>query len=148
MTASGGPPGLRSQFCAVVSAAPDNTSFQVTIYGGWYLQGSIDYEDIWVLTVPSFRWIQVHALDDLELDTFADIGRAHHRCAVYNGAQMIVLGGSVRTGTAGPTNETSCKPQYPQIRVLDTTTYTWKTQFDPSMKYAVPPSVSDIIGGE
>lgn len=54
----------------------------------------------------------------------------------------------MREGAPVPVNETSCKSQYPPIRVLDTTTYTWKTSFDETLKYNVPSAVTAIIGGD
>jgi LPXTG-motif cell wall-anchored protein len=146
VTASGAAPLPRRQFCAVVSAAPDQSSFQVTIFGG-FDGAETDFEDVWVLTIPSFNWINVGSKNDGEVSATVNIGRSHHRCAIYNDAQMIVLGGSVREGTPVPVNETSCKSLYPPIRVLDTTTYTWKTSFDDSLKYTVPESVTMVIGG-
>ena len=35
-TATGDLPDPRTEFCAGVSSAPDDSSFQVTIHGGWY----------------------------------------------------------------------------------------------------------------
>ena len=75
-------------------------------------------------------------------------GRAHHRCAIYNDAQMIVLGGSGRFGTTPQVNETACSSEFQPIRVLDTSTYSWQQTFDPSVKYRVPSVVTDVIGGE
>lgn len=148
VTASGEIPHDRGQFCAVVSASPDKTSFQVTIFGGWNPYVSLDYEDVYILTVPSFRWIKANVTNDFETQATTQIGRAHHRCVIYNDAQMIVIGGSIRFGTAQQTNETACNSAYPPIRVLDTSTYSWKTSFDPSIEYHVPPVVTKVIGGK
>lgn len=147
--ATGGTPGNRGSFCSGVSASPDNSSYQVTIFGGWDPSSQSDREDVWILTVPSFRWINVGiAHDDFEVIAASNIGRAHHRCATYNDAQVIVVGGSARYGTALPQNETSCKSEVSAIRVLDTTTYSWKQTFDPDVKYQVPDIVWKVIGGE
>lgn len=148
VTASGEIPANRGQFCAVVSASPDNSSFQVTIFGGWDSHVSLDYEDVYILTVPSFRWIKANVTDDFQTEAITSIGRAHHRCVVYNNAQMIMIGGSIRFGTAQQTDETACRSAYPPIRVLDTSTYHWKNSFDPSIKYTVPYVVTSVIGGE
>ena len=151
VTASGTTPPGRRQFCAVVSAAPDQSSFQVSIFGG-FDGAETDLEDVWALTVPSFHWINVTS-ESLKNDaesasTPVSMGRSHHRCAIYNNAQMIVLGGSVREGPGGvPINETSCQALYPPIRVLDTTTYMWKKAFDMSLGYTVPTAVTQVIGG-
>lgn len=141
------PPPRRS-FCAVVSASPDSSSFQITVYGGWDDQARLHYEDVWVLTVPSFRWIRINTIDDFEADPTLSIGRAHHTCAVHGGAGMVVVGGSIRFGTADQVNETACRPEYPPIRMLDISTYTWKRTFDPTTRYTVAKAVTDVIGGE
>ena len=60
---------------------------------------------------------------------------------------MIVLGGNI---TSGPNriNTESCNTSWPALRVLDTTTFVWQTQFDPTLiDYAVPDQVYSIIGG-
>jgi hypothetical protein len=146
VTATGKSPEPRRQFCAVVSSAPDLSSFQVTIFGGF--DGAVtDFEDVFVLTVPAFNWISVATANDDEISATVNIGRSHHRCAIYNDAQMIVLGGSVREGALSPVNETSCKERYPPIRILDTTTYSWKTFFNESLTYTVPDVVTVFIGG-
>lgn len=148
VTASGDIPADRGQFCAVVSASPDGSSFQITVFGGWDPFKGLDYEDVYILTVPSFRWIKANVTDDFQIEATTSIGRAHHRCVIVKDAQMIVLGGSIRFGTAQQTNETQCNSAYPPIRVLDTSTYSWKNTFDPSTKYSVPRVVTNIIGGE
>jgi hypothetical protein len=59
---TGTPPSRRVDPCAVVAAAPDGSSFNIYLYGGQDLvpYGSqIQYSDMWILTIPSFTWIQV-----------------------------------------------------------------------------------------
>lgn len=140
VTATGDIPEDRSQFCAVVSASVDQSSFQVTIFGGWNVFTKDIFEDIYVLTVPSFRWIKVDAKDDFE----ANAGSKGHRCIIYKDAQMIVLGGSVKVDD----DERACDTAHPPLRVLDTSNYTWKKVFDPSIEYRVPDIVTNVIGGK
>ncbi|MCJ1268768.1 hypothetical protein MMC22_008656 [Lobaria immixta] len=142
VTATGDIPGDRSQLCVVVSASMDQSTFQVTIFGGWNAYTQKTYEDVFVLTVPSFRWIKVHDKNDFE-DTTDNIGRSAHRCVIYNDAQMIVLGGAVLSGP----NPIPCNTDYPPLRVLDTSSYIWKNVFDPSIEYKVPDIVTNVIGG-
>lgn len=143
VTATGDFPRDRSQFCAVVSASVDRSTFQVTIFGGWNVFTEERYEDVFVLTVPSFRWIKVHDTNDFE-DTGEKIGRAGHKCVIYKDAQMIVLGGAMTSDN----NDTSCYTAYPPLRVLDTSSYIWKKVFDPSVEYRVPDIVTNVIGGK
>ncbi|KAG0649978.1 Kelch repeat-containing [Hyphodiscus hymeniophilus] len=89
---SGTSPPIRVDPCAVVAAAPDGSSFQVHLYGGQNLipYGSqIQYSDMWILTIPSFTWIQV----DMDGQS-QPAARAGHTCNIWDG-QMIVVGGYV-----------------------------------------------------
>lgn len=52
---SGAQPSPRIDACVVVAAAPDNSSYNIYMYGG--RDGSTAYYDeVWVLTLPSFQW--------------------------------------------------------------------------------------------
>lgn len=142
VTATGDLPEDRTQFCAVVSASVDQSTFQVTIFGGWNAYIGKRYENVFVLTVPSFRWIKINDKNDFE-DNSANIGRSGHRCIIYKDSQMIVLGGVV-----SDTAQTSCNTAYPPLRVLDTSSYIWKNVFDPAVEYSVPDIVTNVIGGK
>lgn len=85
-------PPIRVDPCAVVAAAPDGSSFQVHLYGGQNLipYGSqIQYSDMWILTIPSFTWIQVDMSGQSQPPA-----RAGHTCNIWDG-QMVVVGGYV-----------------------------------------------------
>lgn len=58
---------------------------------------------------------------------------------------MLVLGGSYATDVApGDNRNSECAP----VRLLDTSTYSWRTQFIPNdIEYKVPSVVYDLIGG-
>ena len=154
VTATGIPPAAaipepRGAMCTIVSASPDNSSFQITMYGGWNPEavgGGVDYEDVWVLTVPSFRWIKIDTINDFQANPSLSVGRAHHRCVVHRG-QMISVGGSLRFGTQGQVNETMCRGTYPPLRVLDLGTVSWVKTFNTEGVYRVPRVVSEVIGG-
>ena len=150
-------PGIRVNPCAVAASAADGTSTQVYMYGGQNLQppGSQEqYDDMWILTIPSFTWISV--------DTSSQAtpgGRSGHTCNIWN-SQMVVVGGYV-----GP--DLACDS--PGIYVFDTSKLSWENSYntlkggndlnqqssqskDPkglsgSFGYAVPGSVQSIIGG-
>src|SRR5271170_4366752 len=59
VTAEGDIPANRSGFCTIISVAPDDSSMQITMYGGWDLFGGRAFADIYVLSIPSFQWINV-----------------------------------------------------------------------------------------
>ncbi|KAL9109693.1 MAG: hypothetical protein Q9227_005731 [Pyrenula ochraceoflavens] len=150
-------PGIRVNPCAVAASAADGTSTQIYMYGGQNLQpaGSQNqYDDMWILTIPSFTWISV--------DTSSQAtpgGRSGHTCDIWN-SQMVLVGGYVGT-------EQGC--DYPGIYVFDTSKLSWVNDYtvlkggnalnqqssqskddrgiSGSFGYQVPDSVQSIIGG-
>ncbi|KAF3920869.1 hypothetical protein ABW21_db0204779 [Orbilia brochopaga] len=148
---SGETPKIRVNACAVVFSAPDNSSHNVYMYGGQNLQPAGDqtqYDDIWVLTIPSFTWIQIDTKGQSNPPA-----RAGHTCHAYRG-QMLVVGGY--TGT-----ELSCDTG---IYVFDASRLEWRTSFqggagtggdstnlltptNEQQLYAVPALVVSEVGG-
>ena len=154
---SGASPPIRVDPCAVVFAAPDASSFNVYLYGGQNLQpygNQTQYSDIWILTVPSFTWIQV----DLDGQSQPP-ARAGHTCNAWNG-QMVVVGGYVG-------NQISCDS--PGIYVFNASSLQWQNSYaalsggdsqneqatqdtsgsglSGSYGYLVPEAVQSVIGG-
>jgi hypothetical protein len=160
---SGTSPPIRVNPCAVVAAAPDGTSFNIYMYGGQNLipYGSqIQYSDMWILTIPSFTWIEV-SMDGQSQPA----ARAGHTCTMWDG-QMVVVGGFVG-------NNISCDS--PGIYVFNASSLEWANTFNTlsrsssgsgsgsassksnpvagssvfqgSYGYAVPALVQSIIGG-
>jgi hypothetical protein len=149
-TAVGDLPELRTEFCAGVSSAPDDSSFQITIHGGWDQLRGRAFNDVYVLSVPSFRWIKVQDSNNPDLLGPDEPGRNRHKCDVFNETSLIVTGGTVTFGLGDTVSLSSrgCNATYPPIKVLDTSTYTWRAQFDPSLSYSVPSVVTAVIGGK
>ncbi|KAJ6257856.1 hypothetical protein Dda_7645 [Drechslerella dactyloides] len=113
---SGETPKIRVNACAVVFSAPDNSSHNVYMYGGQNLQPAgqqTQYDDLWVLTIPSFTWIQINTKGKSNPPA-----RAGHTCHAYRG-QMLVVGGY--TGS-----ELSCDTG---VYVFDATRLEWQTTF-------------------
>jgi hypothetical protein len=154
---SGPSPPIRVDPCAVVFAAPDASSFNVYLYGGQNLQpyrGQTQYSDMWILTVPSFTWIQV-SLDGQSQPP----ARAGHTCHAWNG-QMVVVGGYVGS-------QISCDS--PGIYVFNASSLQWQNNYaalsggnsqneqatqdtsgaglSGSYGYQVPGAVQKVIGG-
>lgn len=77
-------------------------------------------------------------------------GRNRHKCDIWNDTSMLVTGGDITLSLGGGFTTrltTTCNPVYPPIKVLDTSTYIWQTEFNPSSTYSVPDVVSAVIGG-
>ncbi|KAF2759676.1 hypothetical protein EJ05DRAFT_484605 [Pseudovirgaria hyperparasitica] len=87
-TATGDVPESRGRFCAGVTWASDRSSYNIYMYGGLSPTGS-SFDDVHVLSLPSFRWIKWWGAEPGE-------GHPHHSlsCNVVNNAQMIIIGGT------------------------------------------------------
>jgi hypothetical protein len=150
VTAEGDIPANRSAFCTSISAAPDDSSMQITMYGGWDLFGAHAFADIYVLSIPSFQWINVTDTANVEfgLNGGNRIGRAEHVCRMHNEREMISVGGGIYFGSQ-LVNENSCNSSWPVVRTLDVSTYKWTNQFVVSPgDYYVPDAVVKVIGGK
>jgi len=152
-------PDVRVNPCTVAASSADGSSTQIYMYGGQDLipAGSqTQYDDIWILTIPSFTWIKVD-----QDGQSTPPARAGHMCEIWNG-QMVVIGGYV-----GQT--LLCDS--PGIYVFNTSALQWQTQYtalesngdalnrqeaqkdDPnalqgSYGYQVPDAVQKVIGGD
>ncbi|KAF2834811.1 hypothetical protein M501DRAFT_989388 [Patellaria atrata CBS 101060] len=114
---TGKTPKYRVNPCAVVAAAADGSSYNVYMFGGQNLvpyQEQIQMNDMWILSVPSFTWIEVD-----QSDQSIPYERAGHSCSVWDG-QMIVLGGYVG-------DELTCES--PGIYVFNMSSLQWGTSF-------------------
>ncbi|KEF62602.1 uncharacterized protein A1O9_00575 [Exophiala aquamarina CBS 119918] len=154
---TGPTPEIRVNPCAVAVSAADGSSTQVYMYGGQNLIPAGEqkqYDDVWILTVPSFTWIRIDTSDQS-----VPPARAGHTCNVWNG-QMVVVGGYVG-------QDLSCDS--PGIYVFNTSSLAWQNSYvaletddslnrqtsqkhDPSalqgsFGYAVPKEVQSVIGG-
>ncbi|PGH20357.1 hypothetical protein AJ80_03625 [Polytolypa hystricis UAMH7299] len=140
LEASGDIPERRSNFCTAVSSSPDDSSFQVHMYGG-HGKGDNITSDVYILTVPSFRWIKV--VPKGKSDNTPGYG---HKCVSWNETEMLVIGGLSQKKNGDV--QKGCSAGIPPVRVLDTSKLQWQTQFEPKAEYTVPGVISDIVGGE
>lgn len=151
---SGPSPPIRVNPCAVAAASSDGTSFNVYLYGGQNLipfGSQIQYSDMWILTIPSFTWIQVDLTGQSQPPA-----RAGHSCVMWDG-QIVVVGGYVG-------KDISCDS--PGIYVFNASSLQWTNSFtslsNPSSSfdvsqgssvfqgswgYQVPAPVQSVIGG-
>jgi Kelch motif len=156
---SGPTPEIRVNPCAVALSAADGSSTQVYMYGGQNLVPygeQIQYDDMWILTIPSFTWIKVDTSDQA-----TPPARAGHTCNVWN-SQMVVVGGYVG-------QDLSCES--PGVYVFNTSSLTWQNNYNifagededkfnrqraqrrdaaalqGSYGYMVPEKVQSVIGG-
>ena len=154
---AGTAPSIRVNPCAVAVSAADGSSTTIYMFGGQNLtpyKEQEQYDDMWILTVPSFTWIKVD-----QTNQSVPPPRAGHTCSIWDG-QMIVVGGYV------PKN-ISCDS--PGIYVFDASELKWRNSFTVlsganaqnqqsaqaqdsnglggSYGYQVPAVVQSVIGG-
>lgn len=131
---SGRTPNPRYDACAVMAVAPDNTSYNIYVFGGRSPTG--DFDEIWVLSLPYFRWIKVVK------GSFPIFGQ---HCHLVGSKQMLVLGGNVYTQLSGLH---PCYLGRTGTFVFDMTTLQWADKVViPDRPYEVPLAIVQWIGG-
>src|ERR1700753_124626 len=50
-------PRNRYRFCAVHASAADGSSHNIFIYGGMNDSATVAFNDVYVLSIPSFHWV-------------------------------------------------------------------------------------------
>lgn len=135
-TTSGEIPPARIDSCAVIASAPDNSTHNIYIYGGWDPTGDHEkwYDDIHVLSLPSFTWVKMYQ---------ADSPRYGHTCHIA-GRQLLTVGGhNVRRNITD-----MCDWETQSIAILDLPTMTWGSVFNSSHgAYELSKGLADRIRG-
>lgn len=137
----GDSPPPRVEPCVTVQPAPDSSSFNVYMFGG----SAADFEyaalnDVWILSLPSFKWIKVtNTADD---NNQIPETRTSHSCHIIGNRQMAVIGGGRNIAAHKQcTNST--------LFIFDTSTLSWRANFNPDEEaYVVPKAITDVIGGD
>ena len=133
-TSGDAPPQLTS-FCSVVASAPDGSSHNVYIYGGYDGLNAVDLpsDDVWVLSVPAFKWVKVYS-------GTSSHGRSGHVCTAPYPDQMLIFGGLHQ-------DPTQCVDGI--IQVFNLNTLDFQDSYSPSTwsHYEVPDKLSAVIGG-
>ncbi|ORY15499.1 hypothetical protein BCR34DRAFT_179054 [Clohesyomyces aquaticus] len=84
---SGDIPPPRVDFCSIIVSAPDNSSHNIFVYGGrdpTAKNETIYYDDIAILSLPSFTWISYYN---------GKSPRWGHTCHKVGNRQMLTIGG-------------------------------------------------------
>lgn len=116
------------------------------MYGGWDQFDETVFNDVYVLSIPAFQWIDVTPKNQTGGDgeTF---GRTSARCQVWQDSQMLILGGSTYP-LNNPNRTLGCDASHAPLLVLNTATYEWADTFTPDLNYTQPSQVYKAIGGE
>jgi hypothetical protein len=128
-------PPPRIDSCTVVGSAPDNSSHNIYMFGGWNpTKPNTWYDEVYVLSIPSFTWVKMY---------YAESPRYGHTCHAV-GRQMITTGGhNIRRNVTD-----YCDWELHGIAVLDMPSMTWGSIYNATLgQYEVSTGVVDKIGG-
>jgi LPXTG-motif cell wall-anchored protein len=114
-------------------SAPDNSSHHIYLYGGMDPITGTGFDDVLILTLPSFTWTNVWPIGEAP--------RWGHNCHVAGKRQMITVGGNM-------TNGLECDWEVKGVAVWELTTLTWGSVFmTNTTNYQVPQKVLELTGG-
>ncbi|EXJ64289.1 hypothetical protein A1O7_00625 [Cladophialophora yegresii CBS 114405] len=131
--ATGDIPDARVDFCLVAAPSQDNSSTSIYLYGGTS-NGTI-FDDIYVLSLPSFTWVKVFTGQD---------ARWSVTCHFIPPRQMITVGGGGKSSNIS----SDCDWEQKSLAVLDLSTIGWSSVYDVAAPaYEVPEQVIKVIGG-
>lgn len=127
VTDNGGFPNPRMIGCVVAASAPDNSSHNIYMYGGGgsYLSGGFD--EIWVLSLPMFRWTRVFT---------GSLPLFGNTCHMAGNKYMLSVGGYREAG--------GCMVF---LGLFDASELQWVPNYQPSIEYYIPPKIASIVGG-
>ena len=144
-TATGDVPPWRYNGCSVVVSAPDQSSHSIYVFGGWSNSFEKSDGDVYVLSIPSFRWIRVNQDSNR---------RVRNQCGLIGNHTMLVVGGIQPNGeNLQPLDATGCdtSAMFTQgLGMFSLNAHAWNTSYDPSTgsaAYVVHPSITNVIGG-
>jgi Kelch motif len=104
------------------------------MYGGW--DGVQTYDDVYILSLPSFEWIKAFAGED---------EREGHSCHVIGSRMLMTVGGHKASyKLPGP-----CDWLPNSIALFDMVNMTWVGVYNPDeIPYNISTVISERIGGE
>lgn len=133
--ATGDVPALRSKFCVADVAGPNGTH-EIFLFGGSNTAINVSYQDVYVLSIPGFVWMKTSV-------TTTGGPRTTHKCIIAGNRQMIIVGGR-NPDLSFSAAYRDADPWTNGINVLDISSLSWNSQFDPdAASYESPSAVSD-----
>ncbi|KAF2036777.1 hypothetical protein EK21DRAFT_83707 [Setomelanomma holmii] len=130
---TGDVPAPRIDFCTVAISTPDNSSHHIYLYGGIDPITGTEYDDVLILTLPSFTWTNVWPIGEAP--------RWGHNCHVAGRRQMITVGGNI-------TNGLECDWEVKGVAVWELSTLTWGSVFMSNLSnFQVPQKVLTLTNG-
>jgi hypothetical protein len=141
--ATGDVPESRRRFCAGATWVEDQSSYNIYLYGGaGEEEGSVGFDDIYILTLPTFTWIKMYP------DGNSTGSYPHHSfsCNVVNEAQMFIHGGFF------PLNDDCDVPDQWGLHDMSLGRQNkdkapWMLYNPDLATYAVPTDIISVVGG-
>ncbi|KAL1600393.1 hypothetical protein SLS60_006778 [Paraconiothyrium brasiliense] len=132
-TTIGDIPPPRIDFCTVSTSAPDNSSHHLYLYGGIDPINDKFYDDVVVLSLPSFTWTNIWPVGESP--------RLGHGCHRAGKRQMVTVGGNV--------TNIDCDWERKGVAFLDLSTAKWGSVFLANQSdYEVPQNLFGVTGGK
>lgn len=133
-------PASRVEPCVVVQPAADGSSYNLYMFGGsWADDERSSYNDMWILSLPSFKWFKVDYPTQAPWQIAG--GRTSHTCQIIGNRQMAIIGG-------GRSAEAHDQCRNTSLFVFDMSTLSWRNGFDSTQEiYTLPTLITDVIGG-
>ncbi|KAM0286226.1 hypothetical protein ACHAQH_000953 [Verticillium albo-atrum] len=143
---TGATPEKRRRFCAGVTWADDQSSYNIYLYGGAPPPEEVGagFDDLYILSMPSFTWIKMYP------NTSATGDFPHHSlsCNMAPGsAQMLIIGGSFPT-TSDCDSEDQWGTHNADLGRQNKNSSPWELFVPNKTSYAVPTDIVSAIGGE
>ncbi|KXX75954.1 Kelch domain-containing protein 3 [Madurella mycetomatis] len=139
---SGRTPEDRRLFCAGATWAQDQSSYNM---GGF--SPGIGYDDIYVLTIPSFQWIR--GPYPAGSNVTGPYPKSMMTCNVVNSAQMLVIGGTYSNDTTFMCDAESVWGQHNMALSEENPDNNIWAEYIPSVTtYTVPTFIRTVVGGE
>ncbi|KAF2491506.1 hypothetical protein BU16DRAFT_120146 [Lophium mytilinum] len=125
----------RTEFCTAIVSAPDNSSHNIYVYGGHNPLTAVIYDDIYVLSLPTFTWTQIFT---------GKSPRWGHTCHIVGNRQLLTVGGQTHTRP-----EKGCDWEYRSVAVYDMTNLTWGSIYNAeAAPWEVPGVLSNTLNGK
>ncbi|KAF2004831.1 hypothetical protein P154DRAFT_20057 [Amniculicola lignicola CBS 123094] len=142
-TASGQIPESRRQFCAGATWADDHSSYNIYLYGGYGVDNVTGFDDVYILSLPSFTWIKAFPAENSTASSYP-----HGGCSanVINRSQMLVIGGWFTSSDVCDT--ANGKGQHNMHLGYNGPARSLWDKYDPKVSaYSVPTPIISVIGG-
>lgn len=144
-TATGNVPHSRRQFCADITWADDQSSYNVYLYGGFGFDGTPAFDDVYILSMPSFTWIKAFPTDGSDSKP-ATAGHGGCSANTINRAQMLIIGGWFPLFNDCDTP--GGQGQHNMVLGYNGGEHKLWDKYDPQLtNYVVPSPITSVIGG-